>query len=349
LLSAVYRWEFTRRHPYYLQHWQLAQAYFQDATLSPAERTQAACSVALLAGALSWAGDYFAPTIDGRQQAAADPHLDLVPCACPVTLRSLVFTRLLGLPADLRAALAAILLDQTPEGADLALGHDDLAYHWKRRRALERLEHPLLDEVRSGLVALDPEAPLRAIQEAVTRLVQTRRRQDNDSRRVAPSTLDAYLAVWDLREGWVDGQYEASREQRLGDIARQLKASVPTVQSRYCAAFRYLTGHDYTPDLWAILFGPWKASRWASWRRSKQPSESVRAVPASLLQPTEGRASGVLGGLPAPESSSLEDQELVWDIRALLAQGRTDGHIAEELDCPAELVAWFRERLHEPL
>ncbi len=122
LLSAVYRWEFTRRHPYYLQHWAAAQDFSTKAGSTTAERKSAASSVALLAGALTLAGDYFDPAIDGRQQAAEDPTLDITPCAAPVTVRSFFFQQAIGLPRELREALARILLDEGGDDAELVDG-----------------------------------------------------------------------------------------------------------------------------------------------------------------------------------------------------------------------------------
>jgi hypothetical protein len=345
LLSAVYRWEFTRRHPYYLQHWESAKAYDRGLGCVSSENRLAASSVALLAGALTWSSEYWHPAIDGLRKAAEDPTLDISPCAGPVTVRSLLFRDLITLPRDLRKALAHILLDEGLDGDGIDLGQDDTAKHWRRRRAVEGLDHPLMDEIIRDLVRVNPNAPKRGIQGDMARLLKNRRQGHKEKRRTDASTLDAYLAVWDLREGWAEGGYDAAKEKRLRDISTIEGVALPTVQSRYRSAFTYITGQEYTAETWAILFLPLKASRFASWRKGKPRSEGVIVIPAALLEDGNTNEGGIIAYAPDPQSEvDLQHSDMIMDVRTLVKKGRTDDQICQELECSADLVQWIRER-----
>src|SRR5262249_4641497 len=158
--------------------------------------------------------------------------------ASATTVRSLLLGHLIQLPQDLRQALAQILLDQDLDRDGLDLGQDDRAKYWRRKRAAEQLNHPRLDEVLEGLVSVNPDAPWRGIQEDLGLLLKDRRQHVGEKRRLDSSTLDAYLAVWDLREGWSEGRYDGAKELRLQDIAVTRQVALPTVQSQYRTCFK---------------------------------------------------------------------------------------------------------------
>src|SRR5262245_32631014 len=128
LLPWVYKWEFTRRHPYYLQHWERARNYSANPQNNPRE---GASSVSLLHGALTWAGTYPPPDHDGHN----DPVLiNLQVGASPATVRSLFLQHFITLSRPLRHQLAAILRDEANFGPAEIGGHDDAQY-WRKKHA----------------------------------------------------------------------------------------------------------------------------------------------------------------------------------------------------------------------
>ena len=63
------------------------------------------------------------------------------------------------------------------------------------------------------IVTLNPKAPQCAVAKAVEALVRDYKTQHGiPEHRRRDDKLDEYLAVWDLREGWTNGEYDCSRE-----------------------------------------------------------------------------------------------------------------------------------------
>jgi hypothetical protein len=156
-----------------------------------------------------------------------------------------------------------------------------------------------------------------------------------------------------MREGWADGSYSAAAERRLRDVAIKLREELPTVQSRYKAAFKRITGHSYTPELWTALFHPLKAtSIRASWRRSK-PHGGVKLVDEATM--AEAGADLIANAPSQTGSDDLAYCELIDDIRSLILRERTDDEIIIELELkiPREeavaVIDYFRARKDDGL
>src|SRR5262249_49163009 len=162
--------------------------------------------------------------------------------------------------------------------------------------------------------------------------------------RLPESQLDEYLQVWDLREGWADGRYDWKRTKRIREIASATNTPEGTVKNRYRAAFRYITGQEYTPELFDTLFGPLAChqSRWAGWRRSKQrraETGSPKTITnTSSARDEGGRDSGILDQQPAGSYDPTVLVDLRTDILELAQRGRSHDQIAAELEISAEAV-----------
>jgi hypothetical protein len=340
-LTILQRWEVTRRHPYYLLHWQAAGVYVDEG-----KPPEAAPSQALLIAALNWTSHYVDPAIDDPWPEKGP--LEGLTCAFPATVRVLA-RRLISLPSDLREQLARILLDDVEPGPE-PVGDDDRGKYWRRNRAVENLDHLLTDEMLEelkGLVAIVPwDAPRRGVKEDLVKIIGAwGKGEETEKKRRRGDKLEDYLAVWDRREGWMQGRYDAAAERRLLDIGKELGKSLSTIQTRYHSAFRHITGHEYKPDTWSILFGPLKASRWASWRKSKQRTDSVDLVPETRLG-----GAGVIAGEADPRGpSDLREAEWSMDIRTLIEKGHGDDQIVAELECPDDLVKYLRGRISDGL
>jgi hypothetical protein len=347
-LTIVQKWQLTRRHPYYLRLWQAARAYSADPATSAPE---GAWIVAFLKVRLGWEGEYCDPATDEPWHLPPDdpcaPYAGLT-CAFPMTPRDLM-RELIVVPLELRQTLARILLDEEKWGPD-ELGEDDTAKAFRRQRALNNLPvSSVLDAPIRGLVKVySLDAPLRGVHEDIEKIVKTWGTRGPEKRRTGGKVED-YLKVWDLREGWAGGKYDAAEEKRLKDVAISVGVELPTVQARYKSAFRLITGQPYTAELWFDLFAPLKLSRWASWRRSKPHSGSVKTIAASRLRADPARNS-VLTGAPDPQSgTAFGIIDLKEDIRSLSEKGKTDQQIAVELECSAEIVNWLLGRIDDRL
>jgi hypothetical protein len=271
---------------------------------------------------------YFNPRIDAPQMLAAGglPAFLVGSCAFPLTYRALA-DRLARLPDDMRADLAE----------SLTCG-DTTAIRW----SLVSLEDPRWDDEAPAWLGIDIASGTRkGMLEDVGRILDAWCQDEGapDKRRVATATLDRYLAVWDAREGFADGRYDHTAEKRFRDAAVSLRANIPTLQTRYRSAFRYIIGHEYSPELWTTLFVPLKMpSRWKTWRRSKPRSKSVA--------PAEQTPSGQADAQCRDDFRGAT--ELQEDIQTLIRRGDTDEQIIAKLELTSgqarQLIAWFRGR-----
>lgn len=342
-LPVEFRWEFTRRHPYYLQFWQPAREFHEQPSTDETTRAlQEAAS--LILAAVNVAQNVSPP--DPRNEFAI-LGADVIgsvwegSAVAPAMIQTLALMLLLVLPKDERAQLGLLLTESA------ACDSSDSAQMNSFYRRLTSLPGDVWKSFPdTPIVSINLLAPQRAITEAVETLVrrwkqeqgitETRRRDDK---------LDEYLAVWDLREGWANGAYDGTREKQFHEIAERLRVPLPTIQSRYQAAFKILTGHDYQPELWIRLFGPIKLSRlndpvgnsrlalYRPWR-----TKNRRPVSESVLLP--GRRDG-----DAPRfleragitPSDIGLVELQLDVQDLIRRGQTDDQIRQALNPDREL------------
>ena len=342
-LPVEFRWEFTRRHPYYLQFWQPAREFHEQPSTDEAIRAlQEAAS--LILSAVNVAENESPP--DPRHDFAM-LGADVIGSAweggaiAPAMIQTLALMLLLALPKEGRAQLGRLLTESA------ACESSDRAQMGSFHQRLASLPGDVWKSFPDApIVSINLQAPQRAIAEAIETLVRRWKQEQGISEtRRRDDKLDEYLAVWDLREGWADGTYDGTREKQFHEIAEQLRVPLPTIQSRYQAAFKILTGHDYQPELWIRLFGPIKLSRvndpngnsrlarYRPWRKRNR-----RPVSESVLLP--GRRDGddprflERAGITPSDIGLIE---LQLDVQDLIKRGQTDDQIRQTLDADREL------------
>ena len=342
-LPVGFRWEFTRRHPYYLQFWQPAREFREQPSAD--EATRALQEAASLILTLVNVVENVSPP-DPRSELEM-LGADVIGSAweggavAPAMIRTLAHMWLLVLPKEERAQLGRLLTESA------ACELSDQVQMGSFHRRLASLPGDVWKSFPDApIVSINLQAPQRAIAEAIETLVrrwkqeqgitETRRRDDK---------LDEYLTVWDLREGWADGAYDGTREKLFHEIAEQLCVPLPTIQRRYEAAFKILTGHEYQPELWIRLFGPIKLSRvndpvgnsrlalYRPWRtRNRRPvSESV------LLPGRRDRDAPRFLESAGITRSNIGLVDLQLDVQDLIKRGQTDDQIRQTLDADREL------------
>jgi hypothetical protein len=353
-LPVEYRWEFTRRHPYYLQFWRAAWQHHEMPSSSPKEKLLEECAILVLAGI-------------GVSQAMAPPDPRLGPEAlgthdlgaawiggavAPVTNRGLAGMLISSLPASERMRLGRLLTESAEydsNNSEQMLGIYARLAQWT--------EAVWDNPPQAPIISINLESPQRAIVAAVEELTREwkedraipehRRRDDK---------LNDYLAVWDRREGWEDGQYDVRQERTFPAIARELGLSVPTLTSQYRRAFHQLSGYQYTPELWIRLMGSLKLPQLPSepearplllrrpWR-----SPNTRPVTEAVLLP--GRKdfdrSDFLAATGVTESQ-IALTDLALDVQTLMDCHLSDDAILAKLELPPglpirELLAYLRE------
>jgi hypothetical protein len=350
-LPVAYRWEVTRRHPYYLRFWELAHRRHTQPSVEPPQQALEQVAVLILLG-IGVSGDPPSPGSSLESLGARGPSQAWESGAvAPVTFRGLIGMLLSDLPPDLLVQLGRLLQEcgaaaQDPDGKYASL------------MQLYGLQRPDLDAFpRRPVVGINVDAPQRIITQAVEQFVrQWKEQQGIPERRRRDDKLADYLAVWDRREGWRGDRYDSSQERTLPDIAREAKIPLSTTANHYRAAFRLIVGHEYSPALWVRLFGVLKVSEWLSpgelpHRTLRRPwhERQPRAMPESALR-APGTASGVTGVLNLVGGIDAEKDivDLIQDIQTLAGKGLSNAEIAAALEFTSpqaeKLVEYVRQR-----
>jgi hypothetical protein len=338
-LPVEFRWEFTRRHPYYLLFWESAHEHWQNPSCDEARRKMGEAATLMLR--------LIGVTGDPPPLATKFGEMDETRLArawsqgaiAPLSFRSLALTMLHGLPPDSRQVVAD-LLTRAPCDGDAEDAHG-----YSLATELMRLPDPSLDQLPNApIIGINVDAPLRTIVKAVESWVQERKTLLGISEhRRRDDKLPEYLRVWDLREGWTDDHDDPRREKKLREIGDEVGEMVSTVVNRYRSAFKYLTGNEYTREIWFRLFGVFKTSvltnpdvRARLTLRRPQRSPIPREVPESILAPQEqsdGHGGTFLENM-AIVCDMQTSSDLLMDLDALIDRGFDDDRIASSLECP---------------
>jgi hypothetical protein len=353
-MQLEFRWEFTRRHPYYLAFWESARRYHQQPSELTQQRLLDEASVLILAS-IGVSRSTVPPDPKLGQESLGASDLGGIwegGAVAPAILRTLAFSLLRALPASQRIQLGRLLTESAEYDSK---NGDQMASIYRRLSEFKDEAWDTYPDV--PVISINLEMPQRAITEAVEKLVRRWKEEHGISeRRRRDESLADYLAIWDQREGWLDGEYIPSRELKFEDIARTTKIPISTVVSRYRSAFRLLSGHDYTPQLWLRLMGPLKLSAYFGVQggaglmmRRPWQSPNARPVTEAVLLPgrREFESPQFLEAAGITESD-IAQVDLVMDIDTLLERGKSDDEIIAELELTLptakELVAAIRER-----
>lgn len=353
-LPLAYRWEFTRRHPYYLRFWEAAVRFHSNPSDDPAQRLFEQTAVQILGGI--GISPSVAPVnpktgVDAFQSTALGEAW-VGGAVAPATFRTLAGMLLAALPAAQRAELGRLLTESSEYDS----------HHSRQMAGIYERFANFNDPVWNGfpdapVLSVNLQMPQRAISEAIEQLVRLwKEKRGITEHRRRDDRLDDYLAVWDLREGWLDGEYSGSREKTFHAISQELSIPVATATSRYHSAFRLIAGDEYRPDLWIRLMGPLKLrnavdpSSLGLLLRRPWRSPNLRPVTEAVLLPgrAEPESAGFLTAAAVTESE-IASVDLALDIETLLKAGRTDEQILRELelsDAYVDLIAELRRR-HE--
>lgn len=130
-----------------------------------------------------------------------------------------------------------------------------------------------------------------------------------------------------------------------------MKLSPSTASNRYQSAFRYIVGHDYTPELWAKIFVPLKLNHLTLPKRSgHRPwrSRSYKAIPASTVAPPKpGKSESGFLNLVGVGNAEFDQIELVLDVQTLIKMKRSNTEILAELELRPEFgeyIDYLRKR-----
>jgi hypothetical protein len=260
----------------------------------------------------------------------------------PSTFRALTGIMLSELPPESRLAIGRLLVNSVSTDSGRAPDR------YQAFSEFVRLKDESLDKMPvAPIVGVNVNAPVSTILSAIEAWVrELKAARGIPERRRRDDKLPEYLTAWDQREGWVGDRYDSGKEKTFREIATDSSDSLSTVRNRYRSAFRYIVGHDYSPELWFRLFGAMKISKLiepdARPRRAlRRPWRSAirRAEPESVVAPRkrEGhQGSFVVNQLITPDM--LETADLLMDIHSLFDRGRNNTEIADELELPQDVT-----------
>lgn len=359
------RWDFVRRHPFYVSYWQEVRRYHDSPPHESLERKEYGFRAKLLLGGIGVYGPPVAPssTIDEILEGS-EPSL-ISGSLQPMTLRMMASLLLQHLDPEAKAFLAGLLLDTANRTNDAGLPREEI------QKVITTATHIVNVVARPGLDAfadaplfsMNLNASLRMIHaDAVDQAKRWKRKKGiTDPPKLRKEKYADYMKVWDLREGWTGQGYDRRKELKLREIAKRLGEPITTVTSRYQQAFRLVVGVDYSPELWMQvfwtvkvheLFRPGSGNKRAGIRR-RVAGAVRRPVPAADLGGNTGanrtelpRAAGgkVIETAPAKRENA-EYTDLILDYLSLTAEGRTDSEIGKELEIEVSAVKYLRDHL----
>lgn len=329
-LSIQHRWEVTRRHPYYLQYWQLARQFHDAETATNQDAEMMRILAVHILGAIGVSLATVNPQLEFKDFAAEDndPRATawLYGTVHPISFRGQLSLLMAALPPATLARIGQLLVACFSDGSEQ--GRVTAALQ------LLQLQDPALDRYADEpFLSVAPTASVREVQRDLpVALKPWRDRPGQVMHRDRSAHVNKYLQVWDLREGWTAGGYDNAAERSLREIAEQLKLSISTVSNHYRSAFELVTGHPYSPDTWLKVFGPLKLSSLfhdeAGPIALRRPliSPVPRPIPDQVISPASSQSSFVESNAIIDEGRKMTDsnmEDVRMDIKAMLEEGLT--------------------------
>ena len=342
-LPPRYRWEFTRRHSYYLAAWDEVARHRRGESRSLGDWLVGAVGTAALL-AIGVSGEPVDPALEFDDPAFGGDNPFVISGACqPVTLRALAVLLTHALPATDRVALGTLLFHSGSRQPDSPQIDEQEVDQTLRQRCVGLIRGLPGEAFNSiplwPLFHIHLGSSLRTIHDDVAEQVRLRGRGQRPARAIRPEVLNSYLEVWDAREGWTGRGYARRLTERFSQITSQRARS--TVYDHYRRAFRLIVGPDYRNDLWWALFGLLKFNQYLADDRDgavlgATPKREQRQSGQPAQQPAEG----------SPSDDSLLDgvTEARLAVMAWLEAGVPHAEIAERLGVdPARFTEFASE------
>lgn len=210
-MPVNFRWEVTRRHPIYLQHWRVAQRFFRwrrgntweipESDLSELQVSGISAQLLNAIGVKSFAPDPSVEFSEISEGLGANGWLG--GSISPVTLRGLWGLLVSTLPADVFSETAIRLANA------MTVGGDPDERRSAGLMALQQVDEIRIDQmINAPIVSINPGVSDRQISQDMKPLLDRWRAERNiEVGRDRSESYPDYLCVWDLREGWSGGSY----------------------------------------------------------------------------------------------------------------------------------------------
>ncbi len=351
-LPLRFRWEVTRRHPVYLQLWQVTQSARSSGGQQLVDQIRRQPLYLNAAAAIRVFGELLDPSTGFDELAE--------------TIATALFQRGSLQPVDVKSIAGILMRTMSSQGlrrlANMmeryADGRDELAP-----------ADQVLDDLAEFLLSTDPEltayldAPFYSISPVAPReqvlsdvaavQAEWRQRLELSEQRSRANDYPAYLEVWDRCEGFVRGQYERISVSSFIDVAVELGEPRTTIRNRYQRAFQIVTGHEYSLENWQAVMGVQQfgqefggvVSR-VSHRRLR-PRPSVPDVDFSTIVDNEATCDPAYLGSSSGNADHIDSANIVRRICEMIEQGSSDDQILGDVELgesAREAVSYLRLR-----
>jgi hypothetical protein len=260
---VAFRWEITRRHPYYLALWQTARKYHQsNSFIQSAENTEG-LSATLALGAIGVSGETIPPDTTNEQFLECDP-IFLCGSVQPITIRYLLILLLKGLGSNNQEYFGRLLSAAASHRTDISLSQQDRDVRMLAMLAtIAKRQDKELDSVfEMPLFQFHLNASQETIKEDANRQAKLwKERRGLGSPKIHTAKLPRYLDVWDRIEGWTGMAYDTGRERKFRDLVSSNQKSISTLYDQYRAAFLAIVGVEFSSQAWWNTMGRYKLAQ----------------------------------------------------------------------------------------
>ena len=346
-LPLQYQWEFTRRHAYYVMFWAPSEMHvLNQLSDEPIDDFVSEISKIILAQ-IGVSSPTIPPDREWNDIAPGDEWSPWTSGALGrIGLRGLASALVTTQSKDTLKSLSLLLWDASQ------LSESDITGQYRLLRRITEGDYPGFDSLLPKLiVSINPASSEAAIKSAIKTIVRDYRDESGmPSTRIRADKFDEYLRIWDLREGWNGGTYEGSKASKLEQIAVETGKNVSTIRDHYKAAFRLITGQEYSPEIYYQVLryfqilgligssdGP-KPRRAGRTKSVAGVNESELSVDANTLANVAARANGIL---------DEDDNRIIIEA---IHSDKSTADIVAEFDLEPHvfgLIEDFRERLSE--
>jgi hypothetical protein len=339
-----FRWELTRRHPYYIALWKDVRSYYQDPTEGDIQLQLYRKGASLLLGAIGVFGQPVAPETPFKQLAGEDPSF-LVGSLQPVTFRSITTRLLAYLSPRTQHFLADMLCTNANNATNPTISEEQRqANHFELMSVFNLEPLPELDCVPpEPFFAMNVGASQQTIKEDANWQAKLwKARRNNKSPKIHTKKLPKYLAVWDALEGWTGSGYDIGQEKTIKQVMRSSKQKSSTIHDHFRAAFHAIAGQNFSSSLWWKVLGRYKIELLTGVKSityARLIRRMNRYSPAApIVTETTLTSSATFNEHASPiqfageENDSADMINLAEALTRRIAEGQTNDRIIEELE-----------------
>lgn len=253
-LTFRFKWEVTRRHPVYLQLWQVYQTLPQVDPPVTWEEFRQEPDIVGAYDAIKIHAEPHDPSLSFEQLSREDgTSLFFRDALQPIKVKQILAVLAKWLPAESLRQVAA-------DFQVIADGKDGVAEVSDALEAAASMAHSV-DSVMEAMIdapfyVVSPIAPREQMQaDLVACQNHWRERLNLDATRDRAGDYINYLQAWDACEGFNEGRYHRDRVQSFAAASQILGEPAETIRRWYQRAFFLITGHEFSNENWHAAMG----------------------------------------------------------------------------------------------